>query len=117
MDLYAFAVAAIPALWVALGLLQPSAPETSNRRDAMLRTVLRVVLAAGEVSAVTTLAVGHDGYLGAISTVVALVVGTTVLAARAASSDLQALGIKNGAVQIGGCGYLLVIVLAYSTVR
>lgn len=113
-DYYSFAVVALPALWVAAGLQR--ALEDATRRRALARSVLRAVLALAEVSSVTVLAVGHDGYAGAALTTLGLIAGTTTVIAGSAQRDLSRLGLSHGWVW-AAISSLLLTAIAYATAR
>jgi hypothetical protein len=92
MDLYVFAATAIPALWLAAGLV-PAKGQPDARSDAIGRTAARVVLLIGEVAAVTTLALGRDGYPAAVLSAAGLVVGAVLAFDRYAKDDMRRIGV------------------------
>ena len=115
MDYYSFAAVALPALWVAAGL-QRTVFARGPSRFAVARTCFRAALAAGEVAAVTTLAAGHDGYLGAALTSVGLLAGVLTVVAKSAQRDLAPLGLPRPWLwSVVATGVLTVV--AYATAR
>jgi hypothetical protein len=112
---YVFAATAIPALWVACGLLKHDGPRP-RWLIALVRTILRITLASAEVAAVTVLAVGHDGAVAAALTVLGLAAGTVAAVARSATGDLNVLRVPHE-MTIAACVTLFVLVAAYATSR